>query len=500
MKHVAAQRWADLQTGKLSATTAQALRTHAASCDQCRTVRDRVVAGMLEFSAIAAAPSPELRWESTRTQIHWQVAAARRADRETAPAWFRRRRWQLAALVPAVAVVAGVWLAVRDTAPPGSVVTKTATASLPTPPPQRATAPTPLQGWISKVQGGAVVVNGERADNDASMAALFDRTITAGATVATADAAVNVQFGPSGFGLAPHSTATLRRFDDRAVELVVDGIIDVEVSARAPEQRFLVVAGTRTIEVRGTQFRVDHRSATLTVWCRHGHVVVADGVRDVDIRAGMGVTLPNDSVGSAAAWPAASALPASAMASLSAATPIITPTIESAQQGSVLAIKASLGRAVRVDGIDVGVGSMWLRGAVGRHRVEASNAAGRFRSGVWIDAVAQPVGLPRAVVAALVRDHDSPDTDDARHIRQSQLRAGINRQELAACVRAVAKQGFGDAFVALQIKIDGRGDIAVLNAVDSDLSANIVECVRTTISRMSFPPGPDAMWVERLNL
>ncbi len=502
MKHIAAHRWAALQAGTLSASEDQALRAHALACAQCRTVRDRVVAGMLEFSAIAQAPAPELRWESTRTQIHWQVAAARRTDGTATPAWFRRRNWQLAALVPAVAAVAGVWLAVRDTAPLRSTTaTTTAMTMSPTQTQLPAAAtPVPLGGWISKVQGGAVVVNGERADNDASMAALFNRTISAGATVATADATLHIQFGPSGFGLAPHSTATLRRFDDRAVELVVDGMIDVEVTARAANQRFLIVAGTRTIEVRGTQFRVDHRSALLTVWCRHGHVVVADGARRVDVVGGMGVTLPDDNSGSAATWPAASPLPDQAMAMLSASTPVVAATIESAQQGSVLAINASPGRAVRVDGVDVGVGDMWLRSTQGRHRVEAGNAAGRFRSGVWVDGAAQPAGQPRVVVAALVRDSDGPDNDDARRIRQGQLRAGLNHQELAACVRAVAKQGFGDAFVALQIKVDSRGDIAVLNAVDSDLSATIVECVRTAISHMSFPAGPDVMWVERLSL
>ncbi len=498
MSHVPPHRWAELQAGTLSASAAQRLRTHAANCSQCQTVRDRVVAGMLEFAAIAAAPAPELRWESTRTQINWQVAASRRTASENNVAWFRRRTWQLAALVPAVAAIAGVWLLAHDNAPPHRAAAKVV-AVAPTLDAPVVPSPTPLHGWITKVQGGAVVVNGERADNDVSMAALFDRTITPGTIIATADATVQVQFGASGFGVAPHSTTTLRRFDNRAVELVVDGIIDVEVTARAPDQRFVIVAGTRTIEVRGTQFRVDHRSAMLTVWCRHGHVVVADGTRHVDVRSGMGVTLPDDSAGSAASWPAASALPPAAMATLGAATPLNTPSIVSAEQGSVLAIHANPGRAVRVDGVDVGVGSMWLRGTVGRHRVEAGDAAGRFRTSVWVDSSAQPAG-PRTVVAAVVRDSESPDPDAARQIRQTQLRAGVQRKALAACVRTVAKQGFGDAFVALQIKIDSHGEIAVLNAVDSDLSASIVECVRTTVSRLSFPAGPEAMWIERINL
>lgn len=496
MKHIAAHRWADLQAGKLDPKSAQAARAHAAQCAACRSVRDHVVAGMLEFSELAQAPAPELRWESTRTQIHWQVAAERRAAADVQPAWYRRRTWQLAALVPALAA-AGVWFAMHRSATPQGAATSgtpTIAATSPDAAPM-ATASAALTGWFTKVQGGAVVVDGYRADDDAKMVSLFDRTVAPGATIATADASVHVQFGAaSAFGLAPRSTATLRRFDERAVELVVDGVIDVEVAARAPNQRFVIVAGTRTIEVRGTQFRVDHRGELLSVWCRHGRVVVADGSRSVDVVGGTGVTLPADSIGSAATWPTATPLNSDAMATLAAATPVATAGAASANDGSVIAVRATAGRAVRVDGVDVGTGSMWLRGSLGRHRVEAATTQGRFRDGVWVDAVARP-----SVAQAIVRDSEI-ELDEARRARQSQLRSRVNKQALAACMRSVAKQGFGDAFVALQIKVTSRGEIAVLNAVDSDLSASIVECVRATVSQVSFPAGAEVTWVERLAL
>ncbi len=496
MKHIAAHRWADLQAGKLDPKAAQAARAHAAQCVDCRRVRDNVVAGMLEFSALAQAPAPELRWESTRTQINWQVAAERRAAADRQPAWYRRRTWQLAALAPALAA-AGIWFTFHRS----ETQQVASTHAVATPPIASldaavvASAPAPLLGWFTKVQGGAVVVDGSRADDDAKMVSLFDRAVAPGATIATADASVHVQFGAtSAFGLAPRSTATLRRFDDRAVELVIDGVIDVEVAARAPNQRFVIIAGTRTVEVRGTQFRVDHRGELLSVWCRHGRVVVADGNRSVDVVGGTGVTLPADSMGSAAAWPAATALNNDAMATLAAATPIVTAGAVSANDGSVIAVRATAGRAVRVDGVDVGTGSMWLRGSLGRHRVESATSQGRFRDGVWVEAVARP-----NVTQAMVRDSEF-ELDEARRVRQTQLRARVNKQALTACMRSVAKQGFGDAFVALQIKVSSRGEIAVLNAVDSDLSASIVECVRATVSQVSFPAGADVMWVERLAL
>src|SRR5690606_15709821 len=73
------------------------------------------------------------------------------------------------------------------------------------------------------------------------------------------------------------------RFDAEQIELVVEGTIDVEVATRAPGQRFLVVAGERTVEVRGTQFRVRHDADATRVACRHGRVAVRDrgGEREV---------------------------------------------------------------------------------------------------------------------------------------------------------------------------------------------------------------------------
>ena len=70
---------------------------------------------------------------------------------------------------------------------------------------------------------------------------------------------------------------TLAHFDARAVELVLGerGRIDIEVSHRAAEQRFVVRAGPRTVEVRGTAFRVERDGARVAVACEHGRVAVA---------------------------------------------------------------------------------------------------------------------------------------------------------------------------------------------------------------------------------
>jgi hypothetical protein len=503
MKHVAPHRWAELQAGALSASQAQAMRSHAATCEPCRQRRDRVVAGMLEFSTLATAPSPELAWDSVRTQIHWKVAAQARAAQTAVTPWYRRRVWQAGVAIPTMASAAfAVWLLwpTRSDTPAapavatmdGSAVDASAKIVQP---------PVPLRGRLAKMSSGAVVVNGERIDSERQIATLFTQPVDEGATIATADASVDIQFGAqSAFALGPRSTAMLRQFNSQNVELVVDGTIDIEVAARAPEQRFVIVAGTRTVEVRGTQFRVVNHGEKLSVSCLHGRVVVADGHRTVDVVGGTGVELPPDSSDSTV-WPAAAALNSADVATLKAATPV---TLANAQgqddtdDSRVIAIKATATRAVRVDGIDVGTGSMWLRASRGRHRVEAANHQGQFRTSVWVEAVSQATS--QAMTQAVVREVDT-DSNDGRRVRQTQLRGSIDSLSIAACVRTLTKQGLGgDGFVSLQIKVDEHGQLAAVNVVDSDVSASIAQCVRDVVGQSVLPAGPEAMWVERLTL
>src|SRR5690606_35296003 len=96
----------------------------------------------------------------------------------------------------------------------------------------------------------------------------------------------------SGFALGPRSMVELRRFDERAIELVVDGTIDIDVAPRAPGQVFLVHAGDRTIEVRGTHFRVAHTGEATRVACRHGLVAVRDAHGEVEVGAARRLELP----------------------------------------------------------------------------------------------------------------------------------------------------------------------------------------------------------------
>src|SRR5690606_32534442 len=73
------------------------------------------------------------------------------------------------------------------------------------------------------------------------------------------------------------------------IELHVQGEVSVEVSHRAAGQRFVVVAGERVVEVRGTAFEVAHEDGHVEVRCRHGLVEVrdaADGGATVEIAAG----------------------------------------------------------------------------------------------------------------------------------------------------------------------------------------------------------------------
>ena len=116
--------------------------------------------------------------------------------------------------------------------------------------------------------------------------------LAAGDRITTTDGRVAAQFGAgSTLTVGPHSALVLARFDTRDVELVLGerGQVDVEVSHRAPEQRFVVRAGERTVEVRGTAFRVARDGDQVEIACEHGRVAVSSPGRGDAVELGGGV-------------------------------------------------------------------------------------------------------------------------------------------------------------------------------------------------------------------
>lgn len=484
MSHVVPHRFADLFAGKLDDDDRDAIERHCASCASCATARARVLRASNSFAALRAQPAPDIAWDAIRARVHWSVSSERRAR--------LRPRRPLFVVAGAVAAVAGV---VAILAMRGAMREPDAGAPIveATPPRQPVASPptTPVQlaGLVSRL-AGEVMIDG-RAD-------LFDRTIGVGTVLATGDGRIDVQFGDaSAFALGPRSTVELRRFDAAAVELVVEGTVDITVAPRTAGQRFVVRAGAHAIEVRGTQFRVVRDGGATKVECRHGLVVVRDGGGAIDVASARAVEV---GAGRAVADARVVAMSADALARLERATPATMPMwgdADAVARASAPLEVASAGkREVRIDGVELGEAPLRVRVLPGRHTVEAAERGGRFRRIGWVD-VATTAGKPaRLDVPAEV----APSGGAA--VRKQQLHARMDRARLAACTRDVTNAGIGRTYVAIEIGVDPSGAINFLNLVDTDLGQSSAEarCVHDVLADVRFGAGPSASWQERIEL
>ncbi|MDQ3334500.1 MAG: FecR family protein [Myxococcota bacterium] len=491
MSHVAPHRWADALAGRLDDHELSAMNDHAASCKQCARAKRRVQCASDTFVAIKNAPPPELPWDSVRARIHWSVSTERHERIKSEPP---RRRWLAPAMFAAAAAGALAWAFVAAPPPAYEVsvapridqpATPTRTGTPPAP-----AAPTPLAGLVNRATG-EVMLDGIRTPE------LFVRRLGAGTVIATGDGRVDVQFGDaSAFAVGPRSMLELRRFDADAIELVVEGTVDIEVAPRATHQTFIVRAGDRVVEVRGTQFRVQHDKTKTTVACRHGLVAVRDAKGHVEVGAARRVDLAADH---AVAPERMRPLSVDEVNDLAQATPMTLPmwNLDTLLQGSAPLEIATVGRRdVRVDGVELGLAPMRVRVLPGRHTVETADHAGRFRRAGWVD-VAVPVAGSKP--ARLEVPAEPPQTRNIS-ARRRQLTNGIDKARLAHCVRSIAKSGLTGTYVQIEIAVDAQGAVGFLNVIDTDLPSSTASCVREVLADVRFGAGDAATWRERIDL
>jgi hypothetical protein len=497
-RHVAPHRWADAWAGRVGDDERAAMDRHAASCRACARVRERVQRASDSFSSIRARQAPELPWDSVRARVHWSVSKERRAGSQPRPA--SRRLLPGVALGALGAGAAALALATgpieidppsrapaiaEAPAPPPSA-SASASASAPAPAP----APAPLVGLVNRATGDVTVDGLRPAD-------LFARKLGPGAVIATGDGRVDIQFAEAGaFALLPGSRLELRRFDAAAIELAVEGTVDIEISPRAPQQRFAVIAGERTIEVRGTQFRVRHAGGATDVACSHGKVAVRDPQGTVEVGAARRLEL---AAGRAASAEQVQPLSAEEIGALADAAPLRLPVWSpEALLGSSAPLEiASAGRrGVRVDGVELGPAPLRVRVMPGRHTVETADAAGRFRRAGWVDVAPPTAGAPAA------RFELPAELPPARAVseRRRQLRARLDQARLRQCTRQIAKQGLTGTYVEFELRVDASGAVNFLNVVDTDLGSATATCVRNVLADVRFEPGPAATWRERVDL
>ena len=508
MSHLAPHRLADLAAGRTLGRRAATMRVHLDGCERCRQAYDRIRQARTAFTELAGASSPELRWDRIRAQVYWSLGQERPVD--DAPAAGVRRAGWLAlagaglAAVAAVAVIApwhgederaasaearAAWTAVVASATPAPAVRT---------PDSVAPAPAALAALVTLIEGD--VTRGGAAGL-AAPDEIGAHLVVAGDQLATGDGRVALQLGAASTAtLGPRSRLSVVRLDAAQIALAVDGRVDIELEHRAPGQRFLVIAGDRTVEVRGTAFQVDHAGGALSVACEHGRVAVSGGGATVEVGAGQGLTVADQ----APLVPeAVRSLDEAELAALAAARPsplgLWTDADTMLRTTAPLALVAPRGRAVRVDGEIVGAGPVWLRKPAGRHLIEAERGKGGFGPGRWVVLDGQP-SSPVILAEAPAGDGVTAARAAAGlQARKAELARHLDHGRLAACVRKLAKQGAAaGTHVDLELGVAASGAREYLNLGDTDLPLGVASCVRDVVGDVRFGAGARASWTHRI--
>lgn len=483
-RHVAPERWAALAAGEVSARSAARMQEHAARCARCRQAQERVTAARAAMRELRDASAPELPWDSIRAKVRWALASGEPA---AAP---RSLRWP-AALAALATVGVGALALLPGRAGPAPEAPAQAPVAVAAAP---ARVAAPLGALVTRVRGVT------QLDGVRDGASMFARVVGPQAVLATAAGALDLQLGEgTALTLGPRSTLRLERFDTEAIELTIDGVIDLEVAPRRPGQRFLVRAGAQTVEVHGTRFRVEHHADHTRVACRHGLVSVRDGAAEVSVAAGAVASLRTGEP------PRSTPLSAAEEVELALSTPYRLPwdDVAALAAGSArLELDVDPARRVRVDGQELGAGAVAVRVLRGRHLVETAAVGEPFRRAGWAEVGAGVVvahfSESEGASAALAASGAS--SPRARTARLAELRGALDRRQLARCVRPITKQGVADTFVTVELSVERDGAIGYLNILDTDLPGEIAECVRSELAKLRFRAGPSARLRERLEL
>ena len=507
MSHVAPHRLADLARGALGARAARRAQAHVDDCAPCQRALARVQAARTTFAELATLPAPDLRWDRVRAQTYWTLGTGSQPALPVAVPPPARRRWLVIAPLGLAAAAAATWLAVRPATAPMARSFADARARLDVPTaPDRAPTPAaaPLAAVVTLVEAtGAVVTADGRTIVGGS--AVGAHRLAAGDRITTTDGRVAAQFGAgSTLTVGPHSALVLARFDTRDVELVLGerGQVDVEVSHRAPEQRFVVRAGERTVEVRGTAFRVARDGDQVEIACEHGRVAVSSPGRGdaVELGAGQGLAIGDgEPVAASLVRPLAEAELAALLAARPAHLPQWTDADTIYRTTVTLPLVVPAGRPVAIDGVVVGRGPLWRRLPPGRHLVETHDRAGQAQGGQWVELDGSTPERP-LVVAVAEPTLTATGTAAARRQRLVELSRALDPQQLRGCVRSLAKQGLADGtHVELEVGVQASGAIRYLNIVDTDLPDRIAACVRDVVSQTRLGAGAQVSWRHRVS-
>ncbi len=484
-RHLRPEGLALLAAGKLGAAERAEVERHLAECAACAEAHKRVAAARVAMDAIGEAPAPELNWERLGARLNWTVSSElrrREREREGGRPWWNRRLLPFAlagVAVCAAAIAVLLWArqdgrGVRQAAPtpaPAPAPVVMPTPQVPAPAPAPAVA---LEGVVTLLAGD-VTLDGAPLTPDSAL--------RAGGRIVTGKGRVGVQFGDkSGFVIEPQSSLTLASFDDRTVELAVDGAVTVELEHRRADQRFAVTAGGRAVEVRGTVFRVAASGGALDVVCTRGRVAVIDGSTAVEVPAGSRLAL-------AKAAPLDGSVAAAFLDSgdIDLRVPTLpgflsAPTLRA--QSAVLAVAARKTARVRVDGVEVGAGPVFVRATPGRHLVEVGSLSR------WVEVAAG--ATTQAVLTAAVTQSERPGQVDEQleKFRDKFLRCG-NR------LRKYDPNFTGS--IDVEIGVGADGSVNYVSPLKGFSEADIEQCLLSIVrDQFTFPSGSEAKVIKTI--
>jgi ferric-dicitrate binding protein FerR (iron transport regulator) len=488
-RRVQPREWADYAADRLDAHRRAQLDELAAADGDAAAARERAMRARAVMSEISGSEAPELSWDSAFARIHWELSLARRQPEVQS----RRRwpRWAAAGAGAAALAALALWVTGR---PDGDPV---ATPQLAHSQLDHGSQVIPMQLEAEPLTGLVTLLEGAATrDGQPIGPDQLDRGITVGTTLATTDGRIAVQFGPgSAFELGPQSSVRLLRFDGGEVVLATSGTIDVEVSHRAPKQRFVVHAGANRVEVRGTRFRVEDRDGHLAVSCTRGEVATFVGNREpMAVAAGRRLSLTSG------ASPAVVEMSREEQDELDESLDVITLDSwdqdwagSGAHPSGLVAAEAASGTLIAVDGVEVGVAPLWVRVAPGRHHV-ATETNGTWGPGSWT-----VVGPSQRVVAKSDAPAAKPRRNRARSRRRARLIRDIEASPaVRGCVRGLEKRGLAEgAYLELEVGL-GKSSMHFLNVLRTDLPPAVASCVRRAVGRIELPPGPAVELRHRL--
>ena len=503
MAHVKPYRWADAHAGRVDRGEVASMQQHAECCVRCAGERDRIGRAIDSFADIRATEAPPVHWDHIGARVYWVTSSERRLAERGARRGDSRIYPRFAFLPPALAAAAAIarwWISAGSSqrgemagVEPPAQHSFQPVANQPQPAAPPLDSPPQLRGVVTFLQG-PVAVDGATLR--------FDQLVQSGAHIVTGQGRVTIQFAEgSGFTLQPQSTATLHRFDERAVEVHVVGELIASI-ARGSGQTFTVVAGKHRVQVLGTIFQVRHREDRLEVACSRGRVAITGDSEQINIvkagevarMIGRGISRDTLDVGEIGAMDRA--VPQ---------MPTWTGAEDLRNASSRLDIAPSAKQpvAVTIDGITIGQAPFVLRVTPGRHHVKAEgSSASGVSTGSWIEVEAgssvRPVLTDSSIKTSLAR----PSRTNKMSRRQRQIRRILDKSPwFDVCMWPLRKQGIAEgAFISLDIGIGKRGEIRHLNVLDSNLPGAGEQCIREAVDRFEFGPGPAATTRYRISL